>query len=478
MSKKFDIVIIGAGTAGMACAIEAASRGGQVCLIEKDDQIGGAMHWSGGHMSAGGTRLQKRNDIDDSIDDHYNDIIRINGSSGDLKLIRKAVIEAPITLDWLDELNFPWAPECPRIIYGHVPYTKARTQYGVNKAISIYETILPEWNKYVASENITIHLSSTFIRMDDEMNNLKTVFYQTLSGEKSVTGHHIVYTAGGYGSNPEFFNEKHPGTPYNSSTYPMATAEIQMYLESKGAGFRMADLHLPSLGGIELEPGSGRSNFNEAWAMVLTSVYRQPRDIYVNSYGMRFLAEDEENADIREREVVKQDEWHFWVIFDEESLMERNPDGSENPIMIGWTSAQIKAEAVKNKAIFEASSIEELAQKTGLPYNNLAKTIDDFNNYVDNGQDPDFGRTYLENKVSKAPYYAIKVFASLLVTFGGITVNDSLEILDQEGIAMKNCYAAGEIIGLGATSGNAFCSGMAITPALSFGRILGRNLIP
>ena len=476
MSKQYDILIIGAGTAGMACAIEAASRGGTVCLIEKDDKIGGAMHWSGGHMSAGGTNLQKRSGIVDSVEDHYEDIISINGGSGDLTLIRKAVEEAPITLNWLDDLGFPWAPECPRIIYGHVPYTKPRTQYGVNKAISIYETIIPEWNKYVDSGHITVHLNSKFSEVEDDENGKKTVVYQSVSGESSVSGKHVIFTAGGYGSNPDYFNQKHPGTPFNSSCYPMATAEIQTYLENKGAGFRMADMHLPSLGGIELEPGSGRSNFNEAWAMVLTSVYRQPRDIYVNSYGKRFLAEDEKNADNRERIVVQQDEWHFWVIFDEESLMERNPDGTENPIMIGWTSEQIKEEAQRDKAIFHAQTIEELAAKTGLPVENLTQTVNDFNRYVEYGEDPDLGRKYLENKVSKAPFYAIKVFASLLVTFGGIDVDSSLRIVNDNGKILNGCYAAGEIIGLGATSGNAFCSGMAITPALSFGRILGREL--
>ena len=476
MSKIYDIVIVGAGTAGMACAIEAAQKGATVALIEKADKIGGAMHWSGGHMSAGGTQLQIRKDIEDSIQDHYEDIVRINGGSGDLALIKKAVEEAPKTLNWLDDLEFPWAPECPRIIYGHVPYTKPRTQYGANKAISIFETMKPLWDEQVKAGRIFCKLNAKFEKLSQENGVYNTVHFETAKEALEVKGKNIVITSGGYGSNQELFKEKHGDIPFSSSAYPDSTGEVMIYMEDIDASFRMADYHLPSLGGIELEPGSNRANFNEAWAMVLTAVYRQPRDIYVNVDGKRFLAEDEINADTREREVVKQKDWLFYVIFDEDGLMTKDDNGVDNPIMIGWSTDKIKEEAKKNRAIFVADSIEDLAAKTTLPFDQLSKTIAGYNDMVDNGEDPDFGRTYLKHKISKGPFYAVKVFASLLVTFGGLTVNENLQMVDKNGNVMPGLYAAGEVLGLGATSGNAFCSGMAITPAISFGRILGRQL--
>lgn len=476
MSQKHDIVIIGAGTAGMACAIEAAQRGASVAIIEKDDKIGGAMHWSGGHMSAGGTQLQTRKGIKDSIQDHYDDIIRINHGSGDLELIRKAVEEAPHTLNWLDDLQFPWAPECPRIIYGHVPYTKARTQYGENKAISIFETIKPLWDKEVAEGRIKVLLQSTFKGLAQIDDRYKVVRFISENQEHEIEGEYIIVTSGGYGSNSDYFREKHGDIPFSTSAYPASTGEVMIYMEEIDASFRMADYHLPSLGGLELNPGNHRANFNEAWAMVLTSVYRKPRDIYVNSDGKRFMAEDEINADSRERAVIKQKDWVFWVIFDEDGLLSKDENGQDNPIIIGWDTDKIKKEAKRNKAIFIAEDISELAQKAGLPAETLLETIITYNDIVDNGEDADFGRTYLEHKITKAPYYAVKVFASLLVTFGGLTVNGDLQLVDKDNKVIPGLYAAGEVLGLGATSGDAFCSGMAITPALSFGRILGREL--
>ncbi|KAA1244910.1 FAD-dependent oxidoreductase [Aquimarina sp. RZ0] len=472
----YDILIIGAGTAGMACAITAAERGLKVGVVEKIDYVGGAMHWSGGHMSAGGIRLQKEKGIDDSPEKHLADIYRINNKSGDLELIKKAVYEAPNTFDWLDELGMEWAPECPRIIYGHVAYETARTIYGSEKALSIYKVMLPKWEKYVANGTIEIHFNNSFSGLGKIKNRYNKVICDTPEGEKTYTGKHIVITTGGYGSNPAYFQQKHDNIPLVSSCCPTATADGHIIIEKHGATFRLGEFHLPSLGGIEMEEGSGRVNFNKAWAMVLTSIYRKPRDIYVNAYGNRFIREDEVNPEIREHLVMKQPDWCFWVVFDEKALVTTDHNGNHNPLVIGWTIKQMKEEAGKNRALKMADTIEELASKTGLPSDNLKTTINTYNQMVATKTDPEFGRKYLEDPITEAPFYALKIHASVLVTFGGIKVNEQLQVLDNDGAVMEGLYGAGEFLGLGATSGSSFCSGMAITPALSFGRILGRTL--
>ncbi|QLG45029.1 FAD-dependent oxidoreductase [Costertonia aggregata] len=472
----YDILIVGAGTSGMACAITAAERGLKVGVLEKADYVGGAMHWSGGHMSAGGTHLQKEKGIEDSPEKHLADIYRINNKSGDLDLIEKAVYEAPKTIQWLDDIGMEWAPECPRIIYGHVAYDTPRTIYGPEKAMSIYKVLLPLWEKYVASGNIDIYFEHSFTGLGKTGERYDTVVCDTPSGEQNHEGKNIIITTGGYGSNPAYFQEKHGDIPLVSSCYPTATADGHMVVEKHGAQFRMSDFHLPSLGGMEEEAGSGRVDFNKAWAMVLTSVYRQPRDIYVNAHGKRFIREDEVSPETRELTTMKQPDWCFWVVFDEKALTSNDHNGNHNPIVIGWTVEQIKEEAKKNRALMMADTIEELAGKTGLPADNLRNTIEQYNTMVETKYDPDFGREFLEDSIQEAPFYALKVHASVLVTFGGIKVNKDLQILDTEGEPMEGLYGAGEFLGLGATSGSSFCSGMAITPALGFGRILGRTL--
>ncbi len=473
---KYDIIIVGAGTAGMACAITAAERGATVGVVEKTDYTGGALHWSGGHMSAGGSRIQKEKGIEDSVEKHLAEIYKINDRSGDLALIEKAVKEAPKTIDWLQDIGFEFAPECPRIIYGHVAYETARTVYGTEKALSIYKVLLPLWNKYVADGNIDVHFNTTLVGLGKTGNHFDTVYCESATGQTTYSGDNIVMTTGGYGSNPAYFKEKHGDVPLVSSCYPTATADGHKILEKHNAIFRMADYHLPSLGGIELQSGSGRVDFNKAWAMVLTSIYRQPREIYLNSHGNRFLAEDEANPEVRELTVMKQPDWYFWVVFDEEALCAKDQNGNDNPLIIGWSISDMKAEAKKNNSFFMAGSLPELSQKTGLPEENMLASVAKYNRMVGEKEDPDFGREYLENPITSPPYYALKVHASVLVTFGGIKVNEELQILDTNGQVMKGLYAAGELLGLGATSGSSFCSGMAITPALGFGRILGASL--
>lgn len=473
---KYDILIIGAGTAGMSCAITAAQRGLKVGVIEKSDYYGGALHWSGGHMSAGGTRLQKEKGIEDSVEKHLEDIYRINNKSGDLHLIEKATSEAPKTIEWLDEIGMEWAAECPRIIYGHVAYDTARTVYGPEKAMSIYKVLAPLWDAQVEEGNIECHFENTFIGLNKSEDRFDTVLCSTSKGECYYQGKHIVITSGGYGSNPAYFQQKHPNIPLVSSCYPTATADGHVILEKQGATFRFGEYHLPSLGGMEEVPGNGRCDFNKAWAMVLTSIYRNPRDIYVNANGERFIAEDEVNPETREKTTMQQPNWCFWVIFDETALTSNDENGNHNPIIIGRTVAEMKAEAEKENAMFMANSIGELANKTGLPAISLQNTIEKYNGMVETKHDPDFGRTYLEDPIKKAPFYALKVHASVLVTFGGIKVDKELRILDANDHPMPGLYAAGEVLGLGATSGSSFCSGMAITPALGFGRLLGKTL--
>ena len=473
----YDILIVGAGTAGMACAITAAERGLKVGVVEKVDYVGGAMHWSGGHMSAGGARIQKERGIDDSPQKHLEEIYKINGKTGNLELIEMAVEEAPKTIDWLEDLGFEFAPECPRIIYGHVAYDTPRTIYGTEKAMSIYKVLLPLWESFVESGQIEIHFNHSFSGLGKDGNIYDTLLCDTPEGPNSLKGKNLVITTGGYGSNPAYFQEKHGDIPLVSSCYPTATADGHIVLEKNGAQFNFGDYHLPSLGGMELERDSGRVDFNKAWAMVLTSVYRQPRDIYVNKHGKRFIREDEVDAEVRELTTMKQPDWSFWVVFDEKALVSNDHNGNHNPLVIGWTVEQMKAEAAREVSFFAADTIAELAQKTGLPSENLQETIAGFNTMVTAKKDPEFGREFLEDAITKAPFYALKVHASVLVTFGGIKVNGNLQILDADGAIMPGLYAAGEFLGLGATSGSSFCSGMAITPALSFGRILGRTLV-
>ena len=99
-----------------------------------------------------------------------------------------------------------------------------------------------------------------------------------------------------------------------------------------------------------------------------------------------------------------------------------------------------------------------------------------YNAFVDAGRDEDFGREHLPAPIAEPPYYAIENHPVTLITFAGVDVDDRLRVRRADGSTIPGLFAIGEVIGSAAVNGNAFCSGMCLTPALAFGRALGERV--
>ncbi len=462
------MLIIGAGTAGMACAIIAAENGAKVLVIEKTDQIGGTLFLTGGQMSGGGTHRQSQRNIEDSPENHFAEVMEISRNTADESLVRLAVDEAPNTLDWLDDLGIDWDETTPKIIFGHVTYKRPRTHFGINKGLSIFNALEPVWNNYVESGNIEVLLNHKLESLLTEDGKVLGV----VANGKKYFAENTVLATGGYAGNPEMYARLHPWKPrLITAAAESSTGEGIEIAQRIGGKIWNTEKLISGLGAVELEPNSNRADFWNAWAMVYTSAYRSPREIYVNTMGKRFMDENEIDADVRERCLEKQPSEKFWAIFDENALMEAGMT-----LVPSWTIERIKEEAEKEKCVWKAETMEELAQKIGVPSESLIETVEEFNNCIAIQKDKQFGRTYLQNSLENPPFYALLTYGSSLVSCGGLAINGDLQVVDKNHKPIPNLYAIGEIIGAGATTGNAFCSGMLITPALSFGRILGRRL--
>ena len=123
-----------------------------------------------------------------------------------------------------------------------------------------------------------------------------------------------------------------------------------------------------------------------------------------------------------------------------------------------------------------AESVEELASWSGIDADGLVKTIDSYNQAQAKGRDRDFNREHLPMPISKAPYYAIRMQGAQILTFAGLGVDTELRVTREDGTPIPNLFAAGEVIGAGATTGNALVNGMMVTPALTFGRLIGQRI--
>lgn len=477
----WDIVIVGAGAAGITCAITATQRGARVLVIEKTDEVGGTLLIAGGKLSAAGTRRQRERGIDDHPDNHFADAMRLSNGTIDPVIVRLAVDEAPHTVDWLDDLGFPFDPETPKPVSDYQPYKEystPRLYWGpgpvtrLHMARTVLDTIKPLWDEQVAAGRLVCALEHRMVQLLTGADGQVIGVRAEHDGETlDFHGAAVVLTTGGYGSSAELFAELTPGSPrLVSVARPGSTGDGLVAARAIGGVIRNGEKHLPGAGAIEDVPGSGRAI--DGWARI-TPVGRPPREIHVNADGKRFRAEDDVDMDATERALLVQPGHLMWMVFDTAAL-----EFDENTINRRWTPDDVRERAAQGNHVWVADTLSELAGKAGIDPDGLEQTAAEWNAIVAAGGGDPYGRQHLAHPLSSGPFYALLCHATPISSAGGITVDGQLRVVDAEGTPLGGLYAAGEILGAGATMGYAKVGGMMVTPALSLGRVLGRALSP
>ena len=209
MSTTWDLVVVGAGTAGIPAAIFGARRGLRVLAVEKSHQVGGTLYLSGGQMSAAGTRHQQRHGVEDTPEEHFRDVMAFSEGKANRDLVRLATGNAAGTIDWLDDLGFDFSPECPAptVHYHHNPYSKARMHWGNRAGYSILDLIVPEFEALVAGGSIGLALDTALVGLDRGGDGSWGVRLRGTDGESEHAARAVALTAGGYTANPAMFRE-------------------------------------------------------------------------------------------------------------------------------------------------------------------------------------------------------------------------------------------------------------------------------
>ena len=471
MSEQFDVVGVGAGTAGIPTAIEAADGGARVLLIEKDRRLGGTLHTTGGHVVAAGTKRQAEHGIEDTPEAWIADIRRITRDGYRPDIIDPVVEHATEFVDWLDEHGFKFAPETPRIVYGHEPYTTPRTYYGPDAGVSILDVLTPVLDEHVAAGRVTVWTDAPAIGLiqddDDRPGAVTGVHVLHRGKDVEVYADAVVLATGGFAANPEMFEELE-GYPLVSGAHPTSTGDGLVIAKEAGAAYQGQGLYLPAFGGLPHPTTPGRVQWEER--PVLTQE-RPPWEIYVDRHGKRWVAEDEPSIDAKERALVAEtDDLTFWTILDDQGVQE------SVPLVVNWSPDDVRAKANVREGVNKADTLAELAAIIGVDEAGLLETVAKYNEYVDKGEDPDFGRTFLPARIEKGPFYAMRNHGVSLLTFIGIDVDGQMRVRREDGSIIEGLYAVGEAIGGAATTGQSFCSGMMITPGAVHGRLLGRRL--
>lgn len=471
------IVVVGAGGAGLCAALEAARHGASVHLVEKQATMGGMLHIANGEFSGAGSRRQREFGINDSPERHLAEVHRISHGRAHPKLAEMTVLRQGQTVDWLDDLGFEFHPDSPGLIHGHEVYDVPRTYWGVEGGLSVVNVLLPLIEEEVARGRIALHLSTRMTRLVRDRGRVTGVEVDSSDGKEELHGDAVVLATGGYDANIDLRNRFLPEgcADVLVGCLDHATGDGLVAAMGVGAAVSEDEIFLPVMG---LIPDPDRPqhavDYRNAF-LEMAPAYRTPHEIWVNLEGQRFVAEDTDSPEKRERALLQQPRNLMHVIFDEGvantapvSLI-RNPQDE-------WSPERFREACEQSPWVTRASSLGELAQALGVPIEGLRDAVEQYNASARGDSADRFGRSVFPRELGEGKWYAITTVAASILSRDGVLVDTALQVLDVQGHPIRGLYAVGEVLGNNVFAGDNYVGGMSITPAMTLGRMLGRAL--
>ena len=485
-----DVVIIGAGGGGLSAALEAVNQGAShVIVLEMTAKTGGALNYTSGSMSAAGTIIQKEEGIEDSVESYIADIMKNGSDFGgqpSLELVTLYANQAAEVFDWLYESGLKdntysvdratgnravFAPE-------HALYSVQRTYKPSPDDKTMYKSAAHEVLDTLvnADERITVltNTKATELVANDK-GQVLTVVAEGPDGEVSYTASKaIIVCTGGYSANGKLMAQYVPyGEEYLAGGAPGSDGNGLLLMQKVGGALNEA-----SMSAIPTFPMGLQSKDNPKTGSIANTYTWKTGGIVVNQEGKRFCNETESNPAVREVALEEQPGAVQYDIFTDKILEDlRAANGAY------FYDAYFAEEGQPGAHVkVTAGSIEELAEKIGVPAENLAATVEAYNAAVEAGGTDEFGRLYdgtkttynlAVNKIEGDTYYAVPLHALCVMTLGGITANENMQVLDENGTPIPGLYAAGEVVG--GIWGKFVSGGTGVMGPIVFGKIAARH---
>ncbi len=480
-----DVVIVGAGGGGLSAALEAAAQGAKkVIVIEMTAKTGGALNYTSGSMSAAGTIIQKEEGVQDSVEDYVADILRIGGDLGgqpNEALVRVYANEATAVFDWLYEAGLKdntysvdratgnravFAPE-------HALFTIQRTYKPSPEDKANYKSAAHEVLDSLIAQNdvieVKLNTKATQLVANEKGQVLSVVCDngETYTAEKA-----IIMATGGYSANGKLMAEFVPyGNYYLAGGAAGADGYGIKMMQEVGAAVTAMDA-------IPTFPMGLVSKDNPKTGAIANTYTWKAGGIVINQNGERFCNETETNPAVREVALEGQPEAVQYDIFTDKIVEDLRAAGQAY-----FYDAYFAAEGQPGwHVVNTAATLEELAAKINVPAENLVKTVETYNAAVEGGASDEFGRLYdgtknaynvAVNKIEGDKFYAIPLKALCVMTLGGVSANENMQVLDEAGNAIPGLYAAGETVG--GVWGKFVSSGTGVMGPIVFGKIAARN---
>jgi fumarate reductase flavoprotein subunit len=450
MKTETDIIVVGAGAAGLAAALTAADAGADVLLLEKTAAPGGSSRICGGLLAFAGTDLQKNHGIEDSSELLYQDLREVGRNENDPAIVRAYTDNQLATYQWLCERGVQFSPRPDASSGQSVPRCHVIDPDAMINVLAGHATRHPRITV------VTGAAADRLLRRNDRVVGARV---RQRDATTSVMAHRgVILTAGGFTRNAELIRTFVP---------KQAKAWVSGGEANTGDGLLMAWQMGAGVRDVAYIQGTyGKHPTNHGCRHSLLSVYKGA--IAVNRQGRRFVDESL-SYKLLGTASLEQDGDHTWQIFDQPIY-----DSHEEEVSI-FDVRHRHADGM----LIEAATLEELAAKTGLDAQALQATVARYNAHVRAGADPDFHRRHLVHNhgslvpIETPPFYAHASTAALYGTYCGVTIDPAMQVLDVFGEPIPGLRAAGEMVA--GFHGAAYMTGSALGKALIFGRIAGRE---
>jgi fumarate reductase flavoprotein subunit len=432
-----DVVVVGAGGAGLTAAITAKEAGADVVVVEKMMIIGGNTLRATGGLNAAGTVYQDKAGIKDSPDVHYEDTMKGGRYENVPELVRTMVDNAAAAVEWLNDLG-------ANLIQVNLSggSTNARS-HAPEGGGAVGPAVVMTLQNAAKERGIEVLTQTKAAEVLVEGGQVAGIRCETKDGELIVKAKAVVIATGGYGANPDMVVKYRPDLKgFATTNHPGATGDgIDMAIRIGAATCQIGSIQTHPT----VVPVSG---------IMITEAVRGQGAILINREGKRFI-DELQTRDVVSEAILAQEGGSAFLVFDQ-GVRER-----------------LKAiEDYANQGLLtEAGSLQELGDKLGVSGEVLAETVAGYNKFVADKSDPDCGRQHLDYELNKAPYYAVEVTPAVHHTMGGLAINTKAEVLDEDGKAIPGLYAAGEVTG-GVHGANRL-GGNAVADIIVYGRIAG-----
>ncbi len=470
MEYKTQIAIVGGGASGMSAAAAAAEAGASVIVLEANAVVGGNGLFPRGIFGVDSS-LQRRKLIFADADEIFTSCMDYSHWKLDGNLVRALIDKSGDTIGWLEGKGVKFTD-----VVHHIPNQTPEVFHITDSGLNVGKAVIGTLKAYCEKLGVKI-LTGTRGKnlLLDGNGEINGVLCESKNGETmKIEADKVIICSGGFAGNPELISRFYPNFDISAITQGAG-------MRHKGDGLNMAlEAGACIEGNFAMEIAAPKIKGHEP----LNLLIGKPQNIWVNCFGKRFANEGiVYDFTMAANACLRQPGADVWVMFDSAIMEKSLADGRDTIELIHISpdaeerldDTIIKAQA--DGTLKVSDNLEDIAGFIGCSPDTMKHTVEKYNSFCAQNRDSIFAKKmrYLR-PLATPPYYAVKAGADMLITHGGIKVNESFEALNDKFETVPNLYVAGvDFGGADADVYNVTMSGHGFGFAVNSGRMAGEN---